>query len=65
MRQIKKIIGGMLCCVLITGLFSVPVDASKKKAATTDTETTETDTTKQDDKHNYNACNKQCKTKRR
>ena len=50
MRQIKKIIGGMLCCVLITGLFSVPVDASKKKAATTDTETTETDTTKQDDK---------------
>ena len=42
MRQIKKIIGGMLCCVLITGLFSVPVDASKKKAATTDTETTET-----------------------
>ena len=45
MRQIKKIIGGMLCCVLITGLFSVPVDASKKKAATTDTETTETDTT--------------------
>jgi len=46
MRQIKKIIGGMLCCVLITGLFSVPVDASKKKAATTDTETTETDTTK-------------------
>jgi len=50
MRQIKKIIGGMLCCVLITGLFSVPVDASKKKAATTDTEITETDTTKQDDK---------------
>ena len=50
MRQIKKIIGGMLCCVLITGLFSVPVDASKKKAATTDTETTETDTTKRDDK---------------
>lgn len=46
MRQIKKIIGGMLCCVLITGLFSVPGDASKKKAATTDTETTETDTTK-------------------
>ena len=32
MRQIKKIIGGMLCCVLITGLFSVPVDASKKKS---------------------------------
>ncbi len=28
----------------------MPVDASKKKAATTDTETTETDTTKQDDK---------------
>ena len=49
MRQIKKIIGGMLCCVLITGLFSVPGVASKKKAATTDSETTETYTTMQDD----------------